>query len=275
MNCAWNELLDILPPGLREQVDVIGRTRLLELRLRCGQGPVMDCSDGRRLLSGTVIADTVQYVVNMACRYSPWTAASATEGFLTAKGGHRIGICGETVLQDGKVTGFGAMQSLNIRVARDFPGLAQSLETLQGNVLILGPPGSGKTTLLRDLIRQRSRYENLAVVDSRGELFPLGFSRGWGVDVLTGCDKSTGMTMLLRTMGPDTLAVDEITHPDDCKGLLQAGWCGVGLLATAHAGSLQELYRRPIYAPLIRGKLFDYAVVMHRDRTFRVERMEA
>ena len=164
---------------------------------------------------------------------------------------------------------------LCIRVARDFPGLAVSLKEISGSVLIIGPPGSGKTTLMRDLIRQKSLLQqgSVAVVDERGELFPLGFSRGKRVDVLTGCPKGQGIDILLRAMGPASIAVDEITAAEDCEALIQACRCGVRLLATVHAFSAGDLRRRAVYRPLVEERIFEHILLLRQDKTWRQERM--
>lgn len=275
MQCAWKELLDILPGNWRQQVDDLGRGQLEELRLRMGLQPTLHLAARHVTLSGLVTGEQLRYVVNMACRYSPWTAQSAACGYVTVRGGHRVGICGEMVVKDGSAAVFSSIRSLNIRVARDFPGIAGALADLQGNVLLLGPPGCGKTTLLRDLIRQRAKRQIVAVADERGELFPDGFSVGAGVDILTGCDKTSAIEMLLRTMGPETIAVDEITSAADCDSLVQAGWCGVSVLATAHACDRRDLLCRRVYNPLVSSGLFDWLVVLQRDRSYRTERMRA
>lgn len=273
MNCAWKELLSILPPRLRQQTDSLGREAGLELRLRLDRPPLLirkrDCVP----LEGKVTADDLNYTVNMACRYSPWTAGSAAYGFLTAAGGHRIGICGEAIVKDGKMEGIKTIHSLNIRIARDFPGIARSLCQEKGSILVIGRPGSGKTTLLRDLIRELSGKENVSVVDERGELFPAGFQRGDRMDVLSGCAKPEGIDRVLRTMTPDTIAIDEITAEADTKGLLQAAWCGVRLLATAHAANMEDLNSREVYRPILEKRLFSTVVVLRQDKSYYVERM--
>ena len=171
------------------------------------------------------------------------------------------------------MTGFREVESVNIRIARDFPGIARSMCDLQGSILIVGSPGCGKTTLLRDLIRQLSYRENVSVVDERCELFPSGFDRGDMLDVLRGCSKPEGIDRVLRAMTPDTIAIDEITAAADTTGLMQAAWCGVRLLATAHAADLEDLRSREIYRPVISSKLFSRVVILQKDKSFRVERM--
>ena len=253
---------------------MLGRERLQELRLRLGLPPELIRQEDRIRLNRSVTAEDLSYTVNAASRYSPWSAATAAKGYITAPGGHRIGLCGEAVVQGGEMTGIRRVTSLCIRVARDFSGICGSLKRLTGSVLILGRPGSGKTTLLRDVIRQWSEFENVAVVDERGELFPMGFDTGPRTDVLTGCGKAQGLDVLLRTMSPHTIAVDEITAEEDCRALIRAGWCGVRLLATAHAASREELLRRPVYQPLAQCGLFDTLVILRSDKSWWTERME-
>ena len=275
MKCAWQDLLNILPPEYRPEVDKQGRAGLWELRLRRGQKPELVGSWGSRWMTVPVRAGDIEYVVNGATRFSPWAAKTAARGYLTTAGGHRIGLCG-TAVQAG--TNSGTIKdptSLCIRVARDHPGIAKGIPD-HGSVLIIGRPGAGKTTLLRDLIRQRSLDGTgaVAVVDERGELFPAeGFDPGPRTDVLSGCSKAQGLEMLLRAMGPRIIAVDEITADEDCDALLRSGWCGVELLATAHAADREDLYQRPVYGKILEYRLFDWLVVLQEDKSWRLERM--
>lgn len=275
MTCAWQELLGVLPQWLSEEVDRDGRDKLQEIRLRLGQPPELLLSDNSRWLNRLVRKDDLDTVVNTVSKFSPWAAGTVSSGYLTAPGGHRIGLCGEMVVKDGCIQAIRQLTSLNIRVARDFPGIGAMCANLSGSILLLGPPGSGKTTLLRDLIRFRSAKETVCVVDQRGELFPSQFHRGKRVDVLTGCRKSEGIEILLRTMGPSTIAVDEITSEEDCKALVRAGWCGVSLMATAHAHSVSDLRERPVYRPLVETNLFDHILVLDREKHWRKERIGA
>ena len=274
MICAWKELLAILPPWLTREVDKHGRDNLQELRLRLDQPPQLINKDGVIWLSREVSMDDLNFCINTASRYSPWAAQSTAQGYITAPGGHRIGLCGSVISQVGTVTGIRTVRSLCIRIARDFPGIACKYAGYKGSILIIGPPGSGKTTLLRDLIRQLSLKETVAVVDERCELFPDGcFTQGKSLDVLSGCPKRDGITMLLRAMGPETIAVDEITDPEDSLSLLQAAHCGVRLLATAHAGSVSDFCSRDVYQSLWEKHIFDIIVVLRKDRTYTMERV--
>lgn len=272
MMCAWNELLEIIPRRLRQDVDRLGRCTLQELRLRLGAQPELTLTNGVCWLDGTCSREDIAFCIQSASAYSPWAAESIKNGYLTAPGGHRLGLCGLALYRAGQMTGLREITSVCIRVARDFPGIASDAPA-EGSALILGAPGWGKTTLLRDLIRQRSRSQPVAVVDERGELFPNGFDTGMRTDVLRGCRKREGMEQVLKTMGPGCIALDEVTAEEDCEGLLRAAACGVTLLATAHASSLEEFYSRPLYHALARRRLFEWALVMGPDKRFIAERM--
>lgn len=280
MKCAWQAYLQILPHWMRKQVDDLGRDSLQELRLRVNRPPELVLGGCNQYLERNVDADDLCYCVNAASQYSPWASASVSKGFITAPGGHRIGICGDAAIIGDKISTITAVSSLCIRVARDFPGIALKASTLSGSILVIGSPGTGKTTLLRDLARQKSNLGRgaVAVVDERRELFPTSdgtfcFPVGKGTDVLSGAGKAAGIDMLIRTMNPNWLVMDEITAPEDCMALLHAGWCGVSILASAHGSNLDDFITRPVYKPLVEGRLFSYCLVMHADKTWKLERM--
>lgn len=274
MTCAWDALLNVLPVWLRPDVDRLGAQRLQELRLRLDAPAELVLSDRLTRLDRKVCTEDLKFCVNTASRYSPWTAETIAKGYITAMGGHRIGLCGEVACKNGAVATIREIQSINIRVCRDFPGIGDAV-SVNGSVLILGAPGWGKTTLLRDIARRLSGTETVAVVDERGELFPGGICRGVRMDVLTGCPKPLGIDMVLRTMGPAWIAVDEITAASDMQALLQCAGCGVKLLATAHGTDLKDLQSRPAYRPLLEHRIFQTIVVLRPDKSFSVERMMA
>ena len=271
MMCAWKELLNIIPLRYREQVDRLGRWMLQECRLRQGAPPELVLKDGSVWLEEPCRKEDISFCIQSACRYSPWAAASVRRGYLTAPGGHRLGLCGLALYQNGQMSGLREITSVCIRVARDYPGIAEQAPKT-GSVLILGAPGWGKTTLLRDLVRQRSKYQTVSVVDERGELFPEGFSTGERTDVMRGCRKKEGVDLVLRTMTPGCIALDEITAQEDCQGLMQAARCGVELLSTAHAASIGEFYSRPIYKPLAEAGIFTHILLLRQDKTYTLER---
>lgn len=280
MNCAWQPFIELLPLWMREYVDKHGREHLQELRLRVNSPPMLKLRYGVEVMNRTVSSEDLSFCINMVTQYSPWSASTAPKCYYTASGGHRIGLCGNVVYRDGQARGVRDVTSLCIRIARDFCGIARDIGKLKGSVLILGKPGTGKTTLLRDYIRQLSadNDECITVVDERQEIFPFYrssfcFDIGINTDVISGCDKSLGIEVALRNNGPTRIAVDEITAQQDCEALMRAGWCGVDLIATAHADSRDDLFNRPVYRPIVSSNLFDNLVIMHSDKTWHLERL--
>ena len=280
MKCAWQAYINLLPNWMRHEVDKLGRENLQELRIRTGLKPEMILNNQIFTLSRCITTEDITFIINVASEYSPWAAQSEKYGYITASGGHRIGICGVVSISDNNVKGITTPTSLCIRVSRDFVGIAKPLQEVSGSILIIGPPGSGKTTFLRDLIRCKSDLStgSVSVVDEREEIFPLHrgqvcFYPGRHTDILSGTEKEHGINSVLRCMNPEWIAVDEITNANDCVSLLHAGWCGVNLIATAHAGSIADLRSRPVYKSLLENKLFKNIIVLRRDKTWTYERI--
>lgn len=280
MNCAWQAYLSLVPVWLRKSVDKHGKDSLLELRLRLNLPAELVTQNGSVWLDQKVKSEDLRFCVNVASKYSPWAAKTVSFGYITAPGGHRIGLCGSVTSDCKTISGIHDLTSICIRVSRDFPGIAMDSAKITDSVLIIGKPGSGKTTFLRDFIRQLSNSgsETVCVVDEKEEIFPrvqgeFCYPRGDKTDILSSCDKAYGIEMSLRNMTPSVIAVDEITAKEDCDALLHAGWCGVRLIATAHAGDLNDFLTRPIYRSVIESKLFPTIIVLHHDKTWHIERL--
>lgn len=273
MICAWNELLAIIPERLKYDVISLGKDKLLELRLRLGRQAELILMDNVCWIGKQITSDELEQCINNASRFSPWTAGTIGKGYFTAPGGHRIGICGECVIKEGNMTGIRNITSLCIRVARDFPGIGNSAGDIRDSTIILGAPGWGKTTLLRDVARSVASRCCVSVVDERREIFPEHFPAGKRMDILSGTPKTDGIEIVLRCMGPEYIAVDEITAQEDTTALLHVHGCGVKLLATAHAGSLDEFFSRLAYRQLLEHSVFKRALVLHPDKTYTSERI--
>lgn len=280
MDCQWTALLNVLPLWLREGVNKARPEGLQEIRLRVGMMPDLVFQDKHIRMQRAVAKEDLEFCINTASRYSPWASQTVSKGFLTVSGGHRIGICGTVAMQNGRSLSIRDVSSLCIRVSRQLQGIGKEAAAIPGNILILGRPGSGKTTLLRDIIRCKSnRGSTVCVVDERQEVFPcVGgtscFECGQNTDILSGCPKAEGIEMAIRVMNPHVIAVDEVTAKQDCDALMNAGWCGISLLATAHASSVKDYFERPIYKPLVESRLFDTLLILQMDKSWRAERVQ-
>lgn len=273
MICQWNKLTAILPPWISRQLDGQAAEMCQDIRLRLNERPLLNLGRESKYLTGTLGQEDLNHVIRFASHYSPWAASTIKNGYLTAPGGHRIGVCGEAIVNPEGFQGIRSPRSLCIRVARDFPGIGEKLRNVPDSLLILGAPGWGKTTLLRDLIRQKALCgPPVAVVDEREELFPQGICECPGVDILSGCPKQKGIEILLKTMGPGMIAVDEITSREDARALLHCSGCGVALLATIHAADISDLSEKEFFRPFLEQKVFKNLVVMHPDKSWHLER---
>ena len=292
---AYEQAVRVLPPRLREEALSLApeeRVRAEELRLRAGWPMTAVLDGGERPLGGPPVkAGELERLVEIASGASVHAVLEQLRrGYLTAPGGHRIGLCGTVAVQEGEICGLRALSSADLRIARQVKGAAAPLldrlcpgGRLAGT-LILAPPGLGKTTLLRDLIRSVSEGEGCAplrvsLADERGEVAAMynGLPQlevGRHTDVAEGCPKAQGLMLLLRAMNPQVLAVDEITAPEDVKALTVAAGCGVTLLATAHGESREGLTRRAVYRPLLEEGLFRFLVRIRREGERRIYTVE-
>ena len=268
-------------------------TGLQEIRIRAGQ-PVFLIIDGAEwvlgeqgLLSGSGAKTApraekriLKELLEIFARHSLYAYEDEIrQGFLTIEGGHRVGLCGKTVLEGDKVRTIKEISSLNIRITHEKKGCADAVFPylfVNGglvNTLLVSPPGAGKTTMLRDMIRQvsdGSRHEpgrSVAVVDERSELAACFLGQpqcdlGMRTDVLDGCPKAVGMMMAIRSMAPYAVAVDEIGTKEDLEALRQASNCGCRILATVHGSSVFDLTNKPVISEMVMEKVFGRYVVL-------------
>ena len=274
---VFQQVVRVLPQHLRAAALAMPREvqgQAEELRLRAGYAMTVLFGERELVLEGALVSgQDLEQLLERASRTSVHAVLEQLrEGFIGIEGGHRIGFCGTTITERGEVTFFKNISSAAIRIAREFPGIARSVvgELVEKgqlqSTLIAAPPGGGKTSLLRDLIRTVSEGEcetglRVGVVDPRGELGAsvdgiCQLELGRRTDLLNNCPKAVGIMMLLRTMNPQVIAVDEITQRGDMDAILEAAGCGVGLLATIHGRDRQELEQRDLYRDLLRTGVF-------------------
>lgn len=289
------EVAAILPPGLADSLKELTADSLPlveELRLRRGFPMTAVILDQEHPLGKRPITESdLRSVLEGASQASAHTVLEQVKnGFVTLRGGHRMGLCGSVSRREGGIAAMRYLSSLSIRIAHAVEGQAADLlPDLIGegqflSTLVIGAPGSGKTTLLRELIHILSdgcgiTPQRVSVVDERGEIAAMWngeaqFYVGRQTDILDGCPKAEGMALMLRAMNPNILAVDEITHPADVAAIIEAAGCGTELLATAHGRSLADLRRRPIYRTLLDEHVFQRAVILTHDKGRRSAEVE-
>lgn len=275
------ELIRQYPESKREQIEEI-RFRLyqpLELIIN-GRPEYPAAKEG---LYKVKLEDGVQ-LINKLSRYSLYALEEELKrGYITIKGGHRVGLAGKVITEKGEVKAIRDIGSYNIRIARQKIGSANPLipslykDRHWQNTLIIGAPQTGKTTLLRDLARLVSTGCSdhkipsckVGIVDERSEIagsvkgIPQ-FTLGGRVDVLDACPKAEGMMMMIRSMSPEVLIVDEIGRKEDADAILEAMNAGVNMMMTVHGHSLEEALRRPAISPLVEMQLFDRYIELTR-----------
>ena len=232
------------------------------------------------------LKETMEYVSS----YSMYAfEEEIRQGFITIQGGHRVGIAGKTVLEGDRIKSVKYISYINLRLSHQIKGCASPILPYiikNGRIchtLIISPPRCGKTTLLRDLIRQVSSGSSympgvsVGVVDERSEIggsyqgIPQN-DLGIRTDVLDCCPKAEGMMMLIRSMSPEVVEVDELGDYEDIHAIESVIHCGCKLFATVHGSSIEDIKRKPLMQRLVRERIFErYIVLHHQDRAGRVK----
>jgi stage III sporulation protein AA len=283
-----DEVLPCLPPGLRgaiaglpkEQLD-----RVHEIRLRTWRPVMLMAGDDEIHPSPPYVFTDDDALITLqliACGSLYAFEDDLRQGYITIRGGHRVGLVGRVVLFDGGVSTLRDISGFCIRVAHEVLGAADNVMKYLVkpprrlyHTLIISPPRCGKTTLLRDVARQASdgvpslnfQGVRVGIADERSEIAACyrGVPQttcGIRTDVLDACPKAEGMIMLIRSMSPDVVITDEIGREEDALAIREVMCAGVSLVATAHGGSLEEVARRPALKCLFEGDMFERAVIL-------------
>ena len=265
---------------------------LQEIRLRTGR-PLAIVERGREVfLTGDgartreagaawrVTAQELRETMEFVGEYSLYAYEDELrQGYLTIRGGHRVGVAGRTVLDGDKVKSVRYISCVNVRLSHEVPGCADPvLPYLWGDegllhTLIISPPRCGKTTLLRDMVRQISdgsrvrRGYTVGVVDERSEICGcfMGIPEndvGVRTDVMDACPKAEGMMMLVRSMAPEVIAVDEIGRYEDIDAIETVLYSGCRLIATVHGSSLSDIQAKPLFQRLAQEQVFERYVIL-------------
>ena len=281
LSCLKKLLPDSIHSKITEQTE--------EIRFRVNQRVMLLEQQKEILTSVRCDKALLEEVLECLTKSSLYTYFdSISQGYLTIEGGHRVGICGTGVYQNGTLAHITDVSSLNIRIAHEIKGCSEKLfhQLVSGDsvpgVLLISPPGCGKTTLLRDFIRllsHRIAGIRIAVVDERSEIVGVHLGEaqndlGMRCDILNGYAKSDGICHAVRALSPNVIAVDEIGSKKDEDSLLYAHYAGVTILATVHgnkSGDFKHTIRR-----LHQEKAFDYYVYLSKNNPHsRIEKIEA
>lgn len=289
------KVIAVLPPHLQallHQLPTSVLDQLEEIRVRQGRPLELITSGDSHFVSVAgsftgsvaaayeVTAEDCQLLLNMVSNYSLYALEEELQrGYITIPGGHRVGIVGRALLEGGRLSSMKEIASFNIRVAREHQGIATSIvpTLFQGNqllnTLIISPPQCGKTTLLRDLARCLSSTvvppRKVSIVDERSEIAAVvdGIPQhnvGPRTDVLDGCPKAEGMMLLIRSMSPHVIIVDEIGRAEDVVALEEALHAGIAIITTVHGTDIKDLTKRPTFTRILSQQMFQRYIILSR-----------
>ncbi|MCM3724547.1 stage III sporulation protein AA [Neobacillus cucumis] len=268
-------LISQIPPNQKEEVE--------EIRIRINRPIEITLKGAPRFLSYIIQPEDAQNLLNKISQFSIYTLEEELKrGYITISGGHRIGLAGKVILEAGKVKAIRDISSFNIRIAREKIGIAEAIVPYifqEGwmHTMIIGPPQTGKTTLLRDIARIISsgnhpagnKASKVGIVDERSEIAGCvngvpQLTFGHRLDVLDACPKAEGMMMMIRSMSPDVLIVDEIGRREDAEAIQEAVHAGIKLMMTTHGSNIEEIKKRPSLMEIMEQKIFERFVILSR-----------
>ena len=254
--------------------------RVQEIRIRAGCPIFVRVNGNEVRLNGYADSRLIRELMELFANHSLYAyEEEIRQGYMTIEGGHRVGISGKAVLDGRQIRTIKDISGLNIRLAHEWKGCAELVlpwlyqnGEIQ-NTLFISPPGGGKTTILREVIRNVSdgtSYDKgraVSVVDERSELGSClrGIPQcdlGQRTDIMDGCPKALGMTMMIRSMGPEVLAADEIGAREDLEALRDALRSGVKILVTAHGDSVEDIQKKQVLCEMVEERMFGRYVVL-------------
>lgn len=280
------DILKYFPEKIKNVIEEnLADLNLEEIRIRNNKPIILKSSEQEKLIRYYPNSDEMMTILQLICENSIYTyQKQIAEGFVTLKGGHRVGLSGSCVMEKGEVINISYISSFNFRISRQIIGCSKNAlkyildinKKIVKNTLIVSPPGSGKTTLLRDVIRQISsgiksvkfKGQTVGVVDERGEIASLyrGEAQneiGSKTDVIENTSKSIGMKMLIRSMAPEVIVADEIGGQNDIEVIKYAICSGCKGIFTAHGASFDDIYMNPVLKELVNSHIFEIIMFLN------------
>ncbi len=279
-------IINIFPPSIKKYLHNINLDEAEEIRLIKGKPLVVRYSDAdyyptvKGVLSGNdrngvkvnkLQLDELLEKITKSSLYS--LKDEIRNGYITIEGGHRVGITGTAVTEEGEVEFIKNISALNIRLATEILGASDSVmaDIADGgikNTLIISPPGCGKTTLLRDIVRSLSDMGYfVSIADERCEIAAMSdgmsaFDIGSRTSVLENCPKAYAMKTLLRSMSPDVIVTDELGDKSDASAVVEIINSGVSVIATVHGRSMEQISARNDFKEII--PFFDVIILLSK-----------
>lgn len=283
-----NSIFKFFPNKIREilEQEISNNESFLEeIRIRVDKPIILKFNHLEKIIKYNVSQEEILNILQLICENSIYSYQhQIANGFVTVNGGHRIGITGSCVIEEGKVININYLNSLNFRISRQIIDCSKKVlkhilnlnsNTIY-NTLIVSPPGSGKTTILRDIVRQISNGIkelkfiglNVGVVDERGEIASLykGSPQnnvGIKTDVIENVPKNIGIKMLVRSMSPKVIVADEIGNFEDVEAINYAMCSGCKGIFTAHGDTFDDIYLNPVLKNLINSHIFETIIFLN------------
>ena len=278
-----DEILRVLPVKIANEVkSFLLKDSIQEIRIKVNKPVIINLSSKEVILNSIVTLDDIKQILVRVSNYSLYAyEEEIKQGYITIKGGHRIGIAGECVLSQGEVRTIRNISSLNIRICREVKGCSNEVmkfiteNNRVFNTLIVSPPKCGKTTILRDIARNISNGmpinslmgKKVSIIDERSEIASCfngvpQLDVGIRSDILDNCLKKDGMIMAIRSLSPDILICDEIGTEGDMEALNMAFNSGVNIIVSIHGYSIEDIYRRRIFKDLLENSILDRIIVL-------------
>ena len=275
------DILEYFPNNIRiqlmEKINNSNYNLLEEIRIRVNRPIVLKFNNCIEKMDYIITTEDILRIMQYITENSIYSyQKQICEGYITLRGGHRVGISGNVVVENEKVININYIYSLNFRISKEIIGVANEIVKYiyeNGdikNTLIISPPGAGKTTILRDLIRILSEYKTIGVVDERGEIAAMYKNTpqndlGLQVDILNNIPKSIGMKMLIRSMAPEVICADEIGKKEDVEEIKYAVTSGVKGIFTAHGDNIEDIKFNPILKELLQGNLIERIIILDKN----------